>query len=200
MIRINLVTVKRRKPIQIPFAAIFFIIGLVGIGAGFYAGTMAIEGMNEELINQKKDLADEIRDEESKLTTKSDLEQEKSDVVRNIERLKQLSGATLLQWSQVFSSLTAATPDQTVWITNLRIDSDRRVQITGYSCLEDGKEKGGQLTKGVQMFIQQLQGHSYFDEVFLTSATKNVYEKKPVWRFDITCRIKRDLGDANLGG
>jgi len=94
-------------------------------------------------------------------------------------------------------------PEKTVWITNLRIDSDRRVQITAYSCNEDGAEEpktGGQLTKGIQQFIQELQGHEHFEEVFLTSATKNIYEKMPVWRFEVNCRIKRDLGDKNLGG
>ncbi|HMM58653.1 MAG TPA: hypothetical protein PKC25_00830 [Candidatus Rifleibacterium sp.] len=203
MIRINLLTVKRRKPIQIPFAAIFFFLGLIGIGAGFYAGTLAIQGMNDDLITQRQELKDEIAREQSKLDIKDQLRQKKGKIESDITRLKQLSGATLLQWSQAFSNLTSVVPEKTVWITNLRIDSDRRVQITAYSCNEDGAEEpksGGQLTKGIQQFIQALQGHEHFEEVFLTSATKNIYEKMPVWRFEIGCRIKRDLGEKNLEG
>lgn len=200
MIRINLLTVKRRKPIQIPFAAIFFIIGLIGIGAGFYGGTIYIEGWNDELKNELTELKDEINRGQSKLDIKDSLRQQKSQINTQINRLKQLSGATLLQWSQVFSDLTSVVPEKTVWITNLRIDSDRRVQLAGYSCSEDGdgEQKGAKLTKGIQQFIQQIQGHEHFEDVFLNSAQKNVYEKKPVWRFEINCRIKRDLGEKNL--
>lgn len=203
MIKINLLTVKRRKPIQIPFAAIFFFVGLILIGGGFYAGTMAIDGLNDELIAHRQELKDQIAQEQSKLDIKDQLRQEKGKIEADISRLKQLSGATLLQWSQAFSNLTSVVPEKTVWITNLRIDSDRRVQITAYSCNEDGAEEpktGGQLTKGIQQFIQALQGHEHFEEVFLTSATKNIYEKLPVWRFEVNCRIKRDLGDKNLEG
>ncbi len=203
MIRINLLTVKRRKPIQIPFAAIFFVLGLIGVGAGFYAGTMAIEGMNDEIKTQRQELKDEIAREQSKLDIKDRLRQDKGKIEADIARLKQLSGATLLQWSQAFSNLTSVVPEKTVWITNMRIDSDRRVNITAYSCNEDGAEEpktGGQLTKGIQQFIQSLQGHEHFEEVFLTNATKNIYEKMPVWRFEVNCRIKRDLGEKNLEG
>jgi Tfp pilus assembly protein PilN len=200
MIRINLLTVKRRKPIQIPFAAIFFIIGLIGIGGAFYGGTIYIQGWNDELRNELTELKDEINRGQSKLDIKDSLRQQKSQITTQINRLKQLSGATLLQWSQVFSNLTSVVPEKTVWITNLRIDSDRRVQLSGYSCSEDGdgEKKGAKLTEGIQKFIQQIQGHEHFEDVFLTSAQKNIYEKKPVWRFEINCRIKRDLGEKNL--
>jgi Tfp pilus assembly protein PilN len=200
MIRVNLLTVKRRKPIQIPFAAIFFVIGLIGIGGGFYAGTLAIKDWNKPLIEEKNDLKDEIAREQSKLDIKDSLRQQKNQLRSQINRLEQLSGANLLQWSQVFSDLTNVVPKETVWITNLRIDSDRRVQIAGYSCSgeDSGNQKGAKLTKGIQEFIRQIQGHEHFNDVFLNSATKNVYEKKPVWRFEINCRITRNISDSSL--
>ncbi|MGM0598371.1 MAG: PilN domain-containing protein [Candidatus Rifleibacteriota bacterium] len=200
MIRVNLLTVKRRKPIQIPFAAIFFVIGLIGIGGGFYAGTLAIKDWNKPLIEEKNELKDEIAREQSKLDIKDSLRQQKNQLNSQINRLEQLSGANLLQWSQVFSDLTNVVPNDTVWITNLRIDSDRRVQIAGYSCSgeDNGDQKGAKLTRGIQEFIRQIQGHEHFNEVFLNSATKNVYEKKPVWRFEINCRITRNISDSSL--
>lgn len=200
MIRVNLLTVKRRKPIQIPFAAIFFVIGLIGIGGGFYAGTIAIKDWNKPLIEEKNELKDEIAREQSKLDIKDSLRQQKNQLRSQINRLEQLSGANLLQWSQVFSDLTNVVPKDTVWITNLRIDSDRRVQIAGYSCSgeDSGNQKGAKLTKGIQEFIRQIQGHEHFNDVFLNSATKNVYEKKPVWRFEINCRITRNISDSSL--
>jgi len=194
MIKVNLITVKRRKPIQIPFAAIFLMIALAGILVGFYFGTIWMDSYNTDKVDEKKGLEEEVRKDKDKLEQRDRLDQDKRNLEQQIEQLKQLSGANLLQWSEVFSYLTTVVPEKTVWITNLRIDSDRRVQITGYACAEDGKKEGGRLTVGIQNFIKQLQGHSYFEEVFLSNANKNTYEKVPVWRFDITCRIKRDIG------
>lgn len=195
MIKVNLQSQKRRKPIQIPFAFIFFVLGAIGIGAGFYVGTVAIDGMNDQLIRDRDQLSSEIAREQSKLDIKDRKRQQQNQIRAQIARLEQLSGASLLQWSQVFTNLTGVVPEDTVWITNLRVDSDRRVQITGYSCNEGGKEETNttQLTRGIQAFITELQEHDHFEEIFLTSATKNTYEKMPVWRFDITCRIRRDL-------
>ncbi len=193
MIKVNLITVKRRKPIQIPFAAIFLVIALAGILAAFWAGTVWIETYNKDLEEKKKELEDEVRKDKNKLEQRDRLEQDKRNLEAQIEQLKQLSGANLLQWSEVFSSLSTVVPEKTVWITNLRIDSDRRVQLTGYSCSEKQDKPSPNLTKGIQDFIKQLQGHSYFEDVFLSMANKNIYEKAPVWRFDITCRVKRDV-------
>jgi hypothetical protein len=204
MIKVNLLTVKRRKPIQIPFAAIFLIIGLVGVGIGFYALTMAIEGYNEDKIGERDKLKRDVENAKPLFTEREQARGELNSLQAQIEQLKQLSGATLLQWSEVFNTMTSVVPKDSVWITNLRIDSDRRVQMTGYACSEDAKNAPAvpdpnkkdpiRLTLGIQNYLQQLQSHQHFEEVFLTQANKNVYEKQPVWRFDITCRIKRDIG------
>jgi len=196
MIKINLITTKRRKPIQIPFAAIFLVIALAGVLVLFYFATLATESWAglPDLQEKKKTLEEEVRKDKDKLEQRDRLEQDKRNLEAQIEQLKQLSGANLLQWSEVFSSLTTVVPEKTVWITNLRIDSDRRVQITGYACAEEGSKDTTRLTLGIQNFIKQLQGHSYFEEVFLSNANKNTYEKVPVWRFDVTCRIKREVG------
>ncbi len=65
------------------------------------------------------------------------------------------------------------------WLTNLRIDGDNRIQITGYGL--DAKE--------VTKLGEELFKTGHFTEVFLTSMNKNVYEKVPVWRFDITAKV-----------
>ncbi|MBP7634798.1 PilN domain-containing protein [Candidatus Ozemobacteraceae bacterium] len=194
MIKVNLITVKRRKPIQIPFAAIFLVIALAGILVLFYFGTIWIETYNKDLEEQKTSLEEEVRKDKDKLEQRDRLDQDKRALESQIEQLKQLSGVNLLQWSEVFSALTTVVPEKTVWITSIRIDSDRRVQLTGYACSDQPDKKADRLTLGIQNFIKELQSHSYFEEVFLSNANKNTFEKAPVWRFDITCRIKRDLG------
>jgi hypothetical protein len=196
MIRINLLTVKRRKPIQIPFAAIFLLFGIVGIIAGYHFATLGLDGYNDDLMRQCKALDAQVTKAQDFVRQQENLNRQVSSIKDEIRKLKQLSGASLLQWSQAFSSLTSVVPKKNVWITNLRVDTDRRVQMTAYSCNDDGKEEpkeGGRLTKGIQEFIQTLQRDEDFSDVFLTSATKNTYEKMPVWRFEISCRIRREL-------
>ena len=203
MIKVNLLSVKRRKPIQIPFAAIFLIIGLIGIGVAFYFGTIMIEEMNTTLKEDQDKLDKKVKAAKPKFTELESVKGELSSIEAQIEQLKQLSGATLLQWSEVFNHMTTVVPEKTVWLTNLRIDSDRRVQMTGYACSEEASKenapegatkKDERLTLGIQNYLKQLQDHQYFEDVYLTQANKNTYEKAPVWRFDITCRIKRDIG------
>jgi len=197
MIRINLITIKRRKPIQIPFAAIFLVIAIAGVLVGFFFATQMMDTWNDDLKTKKQQLDDEVKASAPKFSERDTLRQQLSTIESQIEQLKQLSGVNLLQWSEVFSVFSRVVPEKTVWLTNLRVDSDRRVQMTGYACAEqqDKADKPGtRLTVGIQNFIKQLQEHSYFEEVFLSNATKNTYEKAPVWRFDVTCRIKRDVG------
>ena len=205
MIRINLLTVKRRKPIQIPFALIFAVAGLALVGAGYMFAQGMIPGI-VDVDSAKKDLSkiqQEINEAKKVEGEIPKYKREAREVEERIRRLSQLSGSSLLQWSSAFSDLTSVVPKQTVWITNMRIDTDRRVQLTAYACNENGKEEakeGSQLTKGIQDFIQALQQHHNFSEIFLTSATKNKYEQRDVWRFEISCRLRRDMADEGDGG
>lgn len=200
MIRVNLLTVKRRKPIQIPFAAIFLFAGILAIIGGYYMATLQLVGYCDDIKAECDSLEGEVARAQTFVTEREGLSRQVSSIEDEIRKLKQLSGASLLQWSQTFSNFTSVVPKKNVWITNLRIDTDRRVQMTAYSCNDDGKEEpkeGGRLTKGIQEFITALQKHDDFSDVFLTSATKNTYEKLPVWRFEISCRIRRELSERS---
>lgn len=68
----------------------------------------------------------------------------------------------------------------THWLTNLRVDGDFRVQMTGY----------GLSFTAVTKLVEDLYQSGAFAEVFLNNTNKNVYEKVPVWRFDIVARIQ----------
>lgn len=203
MIRVNLLTEKRKKSISVVnYLPIFVVIlGLGAIAAGWFIGEDYMSTFNDEYKQEEQQLDSDIKKQSSKVSEKESLRKKSNSLQNEINRLIQLSGANLVQWSQTLSSLTSRVPEKTVWITNLRIDSDRRVQITAYSCNEDGKEEpkegGAKLTKGIQKFIEALLGSPYFQEVFLTSATKNIYEKMPVWRFEINCRLARELASKS---
>ncbi len=67
------------------------------------------------------------------------------------------------------------------WITNLRIDSDHRVQMTGYTIHD---------MKLVTVLGEALAKTGSFYEIFLSMANKNIYEKVPVWRFDMVSKMR----------
>lgn len=66
------------------------------------------------------------------------------------------------------------------WLTNLRIDRDLRVQLTGY----------GLSFPAVTALAESLYQDDRFAEVFLTNAHRSVFEKQTVWRFDIVGRLR----------
>lgn len=66
------------------------------------------------------------------------------------------------------------------WLTNLRIDRDNRIQMTGYAL--DAKQ--------VTALGEELYKCGSFDEVFICNYSRNTYEKVPVYRFDITAKVR----------
>ena len=229
MIRINLLTEKRTKRIPIgniiPWFLVLIVAGLLVFG--WMTGSDIAEHYNDQLKQDVQDQKDKNDKQSSKVKKRDDLKKQLFRIRNDISKLQRLSGANLVQWSQTLNTLTSRVPEKTVWLTNLRIDSDRRVQITAYSCNES-KDKGpaqkdvvgDNLTEGIREFIQGkpkigsngeieldsegnkvyyggLLNNQYFSDVFLTGATKNVYEKKPVWRFEMNCRLTRDLASKS---
>jgi Tfp pilus assembly protein PilN len=199
MIRINLLTEKRAKRIPIgniiPWFLVLIVAGLLVFG--WITGQDFADHYNDQLKADVAEQKDKNERQSSKVKKRDDLKKQLFRIRNDISKLQRLSGANLVQWSQTLNTLTSRVPEKTVWLTNLRIDSDRRVQITAYSCNEEKASKSPnaaeeKLTKGIQEFINVLLNHEYFSDVFLTGATKNLYEKKPVWRFEINCRLARE--------
>ena len=200
MIKVNLITEKRAKRLP-PIGAIIPYVFVLFVIAGLAVGWFALEDMskkwNDGLKEEKAKLEGEKTSKEKKVGVRDRLKKDLSKLNNEVGRLQRLSGANFVQWSTTMKTIKEIVPKEKVWITNLRIDSDRRVQITAYSCNENkpGQKtpEVGNLTKGIQDFIQSLIKHEYYYDVFLTGATKNVYEKKPVWRFELNCRLLREL-------
>ena len=204
MIRINLLTEKRAKRIPIgniiPWFLVLIVAGLLVFG--WMTGQDFADHYNDQLKADVAEQKDKNEKQSSKVKRRDDLKKQLFRIRNDISKLQRLSGANLVQWSQTLNTLTSRVPEKTVWLTNLRIDSDRRVQITAYSCNEEKASKSPnaaeeKLTKGIQEFINVLLNHEYFSDVFLTGATKNLYEKKPVWRFEINCRLAREASSKS---
>ncbi|PKL46319.1 MAG: hypothetical protein CVV42_16865 [Candidatus Riflebacteria bacterium HGW-Riflebacteria-2] len=72
-----------------------------------------------------------------------------------------------------------ATAGKSAWISNLRIDSDLRLQITGYA----------QEARMINQLCREFEKTGVYSEMWLSSMTRNVYNKHPVMRFDIIGRV-----------
>jgi len=66
-----------------------------------------------------------------------------------------------------------------IWVTNLRIDSDRRLQLTGYAAEP----------RMVNQFCREFEKTGVFSEMTLSSMNRNIYYKQPVMRFDVTGKV-----------
>ena len=190
-------------------------------GVGWMFGAEYADGYNKDMTDEQAKLEREKNEKSKRVPDRDKLKNECNKLNSEINRLQRLSGANYLQWSTTMDSIKDVVPKEKVWITNLRIDSDRRVQLTAYSSNKENKDKPGQLkdaaggenlTEGIREFIQGkktvneegkvvkvggLLNNPFFSDVFLTGATKNVYEKKPVWRFELNCRLLRELASKS---
>lgn len=79
----------------------------------------------------------------------------------------------------------SATVNDGTWITNMRIDSDNRVQLTGYAVE----------TRLINQLCRELEKTGSFSELWLHNMTRNVYEKQPVVRFDLSGKITSAPGN-----
>lgn len=70
---------------------------------------------------------------------------------------------------------TVTEPGRETWITNVRLDRDGRLQLTGYALS----------FKGATALGESLYKTGAVREVFLTALHRSAYEKVPVWRFDL---------------
>lgn len=99
--------------------------------------------------------------------------------VKAIRSLLQLTTFVPQVSKRIEKNTNEKSDSKKTWLTNLRIDGDNRVHITGYGL--DSKE--------VTRLGEELFKSGHFTEVFLTNMNKNVYEKVPVWRFDMVAKI-----------
>jgi len=72
-----------------------------------------------------------------------------------------------------------ATAGKSSWISNLRIDSDLRLQITGYA----------QEARMINQLCRAFEKTGIYSDMWLSSMTRNIYKKRPVMRFDIIGRL-----------
>lgn len=190
MIKVNLLQVKKRKSIQIPFGWIF--VGAVAVmmcGLLFLVNQKKLAELEEldgELTKAKKK-ARRLRQLESTLKTKekqlAKLRSEKNEYERLLARRSSGWTPTMLLWEDILAAC------DTVWFRDMRIDSDGRVVVNGISM---ASKKTKKKYDGIVNLLEQLKSKpTKFKSPTIKRITKTKEKKQDVAQFELNCVLIR---------
>ncbi|MBI4863687.1 MAG: hypothetical protein HY815_26020 [Candidatus Riflebacteria bacterium] len=190
MIKINLLQKKASTKITIPFGWIFVVAYALAACAGLYA----VNGWRVDEVEQKRDELNKKKDEVKKVKQFTEQKQAKRKEFEGLQRnkseyeriLNQTSGGgwtpTLLLFEEV---LTEA---KTVWLRDLRIEGDGRVQLNGLS-KDNGKKR---LLVGITALLEALKKkETQFKSVRLKRITWEAFRDQTVASFELQCVLNR---------
>lgn len=190
MIRVNLLKVKRRKAIEIPF-------GWIAVGAVAVVAFGSLVLLNFERQRQIADKQQELDAVSKKVaglkqqeSIKKAKEKELSSIKDNKSEYEKLLSAkaggwtpTLILWEDVLKEA------KTVWFRDMRIDSDGRVVVNAVSMKN---EKSGKKFDGIVELLNQLTSRpTKFKSPRIKRITKTKEKKEDVAQFELNCVLNR---------
>lgn len=193
MVKINLIQKKKAKTIAIPFGWIFVAAYAVVACAGLYLindmRVKSIEELKEDLEKTKaevKKVKQYTEQKNAKIKERDALVRNKSEYDRILNQTATGGWtATLLLFEEV---LTAA---KTIWLRDLRIEGDGRVQLNGLSKSEqDNSDK--KLVVGITKMLEAFKKkETQFKSVRLKRITWEPFRDKTVASFELQCVLNR---------
>ncbi|NLM16820.1 MAG: PilN domain-containing protein [Candidatus Riflebacteria bacterium] len=209
MIKINLLTKKARKPI--PLQAILSVgIVILGAAAAIFAFIYA-KGYFEHYNDDEKAHLKTLKTEYAGLKRYTDDKRKLESTIRGLENeiRDQDAGAdpSGKAWTHVLFGLSQKVPEKTVWLQTLRVDADKRIQMSAIACSEaessgsSNRNASTKMTSGIQEFLFALNGvpgdksetgkssPRQFSAINLQSASQIEFKNKKAWRFDLNCKM-----------
>jgi Tfp pilus assembly protein PilN len=190
MVKINLLPQKKSKPINIPFGWIFVVAYAIVACVGLYF----VNGQREDDIEKKKAELEERKNEVKKVKMYTDQKNAKKKELDTLQRnkneyeriLNQTSGggwtSTLLLFEEVLVEA------KTIWLRDLRIEGDGRVQINGLS-KDNGKKR---VVFGITSLLEAFKKkETQFKSVRLKRVTWEAYRDQTVATFELQCVLNR---------
>ncbi|MBI4870347.1 MAG: hypothetical protein HY814_02140 [Candidatus Riflebacteria bacterium] len=190
MIRVNLLKVKRRKAIEIPFGWIAVVaVAIVAFGSLLLVNMTRqaqLEDKQKELDKFAKQAASLKQQESIKKAKEKELGGVKDNKIEYEKLLAAKTGGwtpTLLLWEDVLKEA------KTVWFRDMRIDSDGRVIVNGVSMKN---EKSGKKFDGIVELLNQLTKRpTKFKSPRIKRITKTKEKKEDVAQFELNCVLIR---------
>ena len=193
MVKINLISKKKKTTIAIPFGWIFVAAYAVVACAGLYL----INDMRVKSIEELKDELEKTKQEVKKVKQYTEQKnakiKERDALVRNkseYDRILNQSStggwtATMLLFEEVLSSA------KTIWLRDLRIEGDGRVQMNGLSKSEQA-DSDKKLVVGITKMLEAFKKkETQFKSVRLKRITWEPYRDKTVASFELQCVLNR---------
>lgn len=148
------------------FLISFLFNGFIGLGEKKLNNLKQVGGSSVPAINQKQKEIEEIK-------KKIDLENKKKELSKRL-----VSG---LPWAKILSKVSILTP-KSVWVLNITSVERINIVISGYGLNQES----------VVNFSQGLSSSALFGDVMINSSVEDTYEDYPVFRFEISCKIKEE--------
>lgn len=193
MVKINLIQKKKSKTIAIPFGWIFVAAYAVVACAGLYL----INDMRVKSIEELKDDLEKTKQEVKKVKQYTEQKnakiKERDALVRNKSEYDRILNATstggwtatMLLFEEVLSTA------KTIWLRDLRIEGDGRVQMNGLSKSEQ-ENSDKKLVVGITKMLEAFKKkETQFKSVRLKRITWEPYRDKTVASFELQCVLNR---------
>lgn len=203
MIKINLLSEKKKKAIPVPIGGIVIVLwGILNLG-GLYWGIGWCEAEELNYIEEKgiASLEREVSKLEPKRKKSKKMKTELNTVEQALSDYQGILSKRMGSWTKIlhrFEEFVARA--KTVWIQQMRIDADGQVQLSGISMeAETGKRDSNQkkiklVTQGVTDFVTILEQETDFVRaVTLSQVNHDLMDKKRVAKFDLTFIIERNI-------
>jgi Tfp pilus assembly protein PilN len=202
MIKINLLTEKKRKQIPVPIGGIVVVLWAVFCAAGVM---WQKQNLDAELIRYRQEkignLEARAREVDNKAKDKRRLDQELNHVETALSDYQGILSRRTGSWTRVlrrFEEFVARA--KTVWLTQLRVDPEGQVQLSGLSmgAKVDGEKAGNKedrtlTTQGVTDFIRILQqATDAVDSITLSEVQHDQLDKQAIAKFELTFVIAKD--------
>ncbi len=190
MIRVNLLKVKRRKAIEIPFGWI----AVVAVAVVAFGSLLLVNVQKQKLLEEKEGELLTVTKKVAKLKQQQSIRKAKQKELSSVkdqksqyERLLSAKAAgwtpTMLLWEDILREA------KTIWYRDMRIDSDGRVVVNGVSMKN---EKSGKKFDGIVELLNQLTSRpTKFKNPRIKRITKTREKKEDVAQFELNCVLIR---------
>jgi hypothetical protein len=190
MVKINLLQKKKSKPINIPFGWIFVAAYAVVACGGLYvindARVRDIEEKKQELEAKKAEVKKVKQYTEQKNAKKKELELLMRNKLEYERILNQTSGGGWTTYMLLFEEILQSA--KTIWLRDLRIEGDGRVQLNGLSKPNEKNKSIFGITELLEAFHKK---ETQFKSVRLKRISKEQFRDKEIASFELQCVLNR---------
>lgn len=200
MVKINLLQQKKAKPISIPFGWIFVALyAVAACGALSVVNNQRLEKL-EEKNKELEDWKNRVKQVKQFTEQKKAKQRQKDILDRNKNQYERILGASATGtrgWTEVLLWFEdAIKSSKTVWLRDLRIEGDGRVQLNGisktrrYKNEKQPKEK--HQVRGITDLLAAMEKEeTKFRAVRLKRITWEPFKSDTVASFEVQCQLAR---------